>query len=105
MAPFEYRARTKAGRAWIAAILDAATTIRRIEIDNVTNDHRAANAIDVALLRQFIETDGRTAVLYEISDNEFVYLSGGATERYVTKYVVRTYAFDASDLPAIKEKP
>jgi hypothetical protein len=79
------------------------TSVVKVEIDNVT-DERTQSTISTELMRKFVEIDGRDAVLYEISDNTFVYLSGAAA-RHVTKYVVRTYAFDASDLPAIKEKP
>lgn len=97
-----YKARTKAGRAWIAKILDCTTSVDRIEIDNVTEQRASLTAIPLALLRKFIETDGRYAVLYEVTPNEFVYITG-ATGRYVTKYVLRTYPFDPTGLPEIKE--
>lgn len=97
----EYKARTKAGRAWIAAILDASTRVMKIEIDNLT-DERTSSAFPVQLLRGFIEIDGRDAVLYQIAPNEYVYMHGGASCRYVTKYVIRTYAFDVSDLPEME---
>lgn len=98
----EHKARTKAGRAWIAKILDCTTSVDKVEIDNVTEQRTSLQAIPLSLLRGFIEIDGRDAVLYEVTPNEFVYISGAAG-RYVTKYVLRTYPFDPSDLPEIKE--
>lgn len=97
----EYKARTKAGRAWIAKILDCATYAVRVEIDNVA-DTRQETEIPVALLRKFVEIDGRDAVIYELTDTDFVYISGAAG-RHVTKYVLRTYPFDPTGLPVIKE--
>lgn len=97
----EYKARTKAGRAWIAKILDCTTSIVQVEIDVVT-DERTQSTLSVDLLRQFIEIDGRDAVLYEISDNTFVYL-WGRPGRHVTKCILRTYPFDPTGLPVIKE--
>lgn len=97
----EYKARTKAGRAWIAKILDCATSVVRVEIDNVA-DTRQETEIPVELLRKFVEIDGRDAVIYELTENDFVYISGAAG-RHVTKYVLRTYPFDPTDLPVIKE--
>lgn len=96
-----YKARYKSGRAWITKILDCATTVVRVEIDNVL-DTRQETEISVELLRKFVEIDGRDAVIYELTDNDFVYISGAAG-RHVTKYVLRTYPFDPSDLPEIKE--
>ena len=94
-----YLARTKAGRAWINAILDGATSVTKIEIDLVDDD-RSSEKIPVDLLRKFIEIDGRDAALYQVSGNEYVYLTGGS--RFgTTKYVIRTYAFDVTDLPEI----
>lgn len=96
-----YKARTKAGRAWIAKILDSATLVVRVEIDNVA-DTRQETALPVELLRKFVEIDGRDAVIYELTETDFVYISGAAG-RHVTKYVIRTYPFDPTDLPDIKE--
>jgi hypothetical protein len=102
MIRYEYKARTKAGRAWIARILDSATYVTRIEIDNVT-DARTRSTIPVELLQRFVEIDGRDAVIYEIDDTAFVYVNvSGASGRHVTKYEIRTYAFDASDLPEME---
>jgi len=105
----EHKARNKAGRAWIAAILDAVTRIDKIEIDNITDVRTTqvwavTGSADarVKLLRGFIEMDGRDAVLFEIADTEFVYLTSGTSGRYVTKYVIQTYAFDVSDLPEME---
>ena len=93
----EHKARNKAGRAWIAAILDAVTRITRVDIDNITDKREERASFPVELLRRFIEVDGRDAVIFEISANEFAYLTG--TAHRATKYVIRTYAFDVSDLP------
>lgn len=97
----EHKARNKAGRAWIAAILDGATRITKVEIDNLT-DARTQDTFPIALMRQFIEIDGRDAVIYELRADTFVYLSSGTSGRYVTKYVIHTYAFDVSDLPEME---
>jgi hypothetical protein len=103
----EYKARTKAGRAWIAAILDATTRITKVEIDNLTDERTEhAEPFPVALMRDFIEIDGRDAVLYDLGSNLFVYFCPSPGGRYVVKYVIRTYAFDVSDLPEMeKTKP
>jgi len=99
----EYKARTKAGRAWIAAILDGATRITKVEIDNLTDERTEdAEPFPVALMRQFIEIDGRSAVLYDLGGNLFVYFCPNPGGRYVVKYVIRTYAFDCSDLPEME---
>ena len=96
----EHKARNKAGRAWITAILDGATRITRIEIDNITDKRKEHHSFPIDLLRRFVEIDGRDAVIFEVSANEFVYLTG--SDRQVIKYVIRTYAFDVSDLPEVR---
>jgi hypothetical protein len=95
-----YLNRNKAGRAWITTILDSATSVTKVEIDLVS-DERTSEKFPVDLLRKFIfEIDGRDACVYEVSPNEFVYLSGG--NRFgATRYVIRTYAFDVTDLPEV----
>lgn len=96
-----YQARTKAGRAWIEKILDcAASDVEKVEIDLVS-DQVEKSTIPLTLLRQFIGIDGKDAALYEVSDCQFVYLTSGSLFGH-TKYVIRTYAFDPTDLPEIK---
>lgn len=95
-----YSAKTKAGRAWISKILESATRVSKIEIDLLTEE-RTSEEFPIELLRQFIEIDGRSAVLHQIENLEYVYLMGAPYSQYVTKYVIRTYAFDVSDLPIV----
>lgn len=89
--PTLIRAKTKAGRARIAQILDYANRITKTEIDNITDERSVEPAMSIDLIRQFIEIDGKTAELYEIGDCEFVYFSGSGS-CYVTRYNIHTVA-------------
>jgi len=95
-----YLAKNKAGRAWIEKILDCTTSIEKIQIDLVS-DQVEKSTIPLTLLRQFIGIDGKDAAIYEVSDNQFVYLTSGSLFGH-TKYVIRTYPFDPTGLPEIK---
>lgn len=94
-------AKTKDGRAWIAAVLEAATSIVKIDLDLVTNT-RTQSTVSADLIKRFVEIDGRRARLYETAPREYIYLVA-SNDRYVTRYILRTYAFDVSDLPEIPE--
>lgn len=89
--PLLIKARTKAGRARIARILDYAQHVTKTEIDNITDERSVEPARSIDLLRQFIEIDGKSAELYEIADCEFVYFTGSSAQ-YVTRYNIHTIA-------------
>lgn len=92
----QHSAKKKAGRQWIAAIVDGATRVFQVEIDLITEE-RTEKEIDLALFRGMVEIEGRTLVLHEVTGNEFVWLQGGVM--FAKKLVIRTYAFDVTDLP------
>lgn len=95
-------AKTKDGRAWIAAVLEAATSIVKIDFDLVTDTRALQSTVSADLIKRFVEIDGRRARLYETAPREYIYLVA-SNDRYVTRYILRTYAFDVSDLPEIPE--
>ncbi len=91
-----YRANTKAGRAWINTIVASATHVTRIDIDLIT-DSRTSEDVDRDLFTKIIAIWGKDVCLFETGDNEYVWVRG--TTLGAEKYVIRTYAFDPTDLP------
>lgn len=95
-----YSARTKAGRAWIAAILDGATAFYVQSYNGITGESSLEERRDLSLLRRLAEVDGKGLVIYEVKPLEYVFVgNGGGTG--ITRYVIRTYAFDVTDLPEV----
>ena len=105
-----YRARTKAGRAWIEMILASAIRIDAIEIDLIT-DKRSARTVwrdstngrepMPATLRGMF-SDRYTEIFDQLdgAGNTFVMLVHSG--RTATRFEITTYAYDPTGLPEIK---
>ena len=95
-----HSARTKAGRAWITAILDSATAFYVQTYNAITGESSLEERRDLALLRRLAEVDGKGLVIYEVKPLEYVFIGNGGGAG-ITRYVIRTYAFDVTDLPEV----
>ena len=107
-----YKNSTKAGRAWVAKLLDAATTVFAREIDLVTDKHtdrtvwrdmsNGREPMPAQLRRVF---EARDVIVYapngEQSRDYTVVMNSG---RIATRFVLTVYAFDASGLPHVEPR-
>lgn len=102
-----FRGSTKAGRAWIEAVLAAATSVvareRDLITDSVTSRELWRDTTNgregmPATLRAILAD--RYVEMYDIGKGTYYVLSN--TTRVVIRYEILTYAFDCSDLPEVK---